>query len=251
MRILFGVKGRTGDADHSVLIRQLHCESVVLGPLLPLTVHQVFLHDLHPGNVRQHEIPSLRHPQVYIVFALAQLLQQQVSVVLQCFGVLLHVGVLRTTNHLQTFGKSVLQHVVTTEHSVLVDGAHRLDEVGRTDHPPAPHPRRCKNLPRRVHRKSPLEKPFLEGHFRQILIVHVIEGHAFVNVVLDYDNLGVLPEDLCHSGQFRMAKHFPHRVVGRVQKKNLGLRAEGLLERIEIDIPFVLFLASQALLQPG
>ena len=73
----------------------------------------------------------------------------------------------------------------------------------------------------------------------QRLTQQVIINHAFIDVVLDYDNLGMFLEDCCYSAQLLMSEDLSHRVVRSSDNENLSFFIESLLKLIPVEIPLV------------
>lgn len=84
-------------------------------------VHHVFIHDRHLGNISQHEITSLRDPEVEIEGRFHELVQDEISVLSHLGSLILQIGVSGLRNLLQAASDGILNDVVLAVHVVLMD----------------------------------------------------------------------------------------------------------------------------------
>ena len=80
---------------------------------------------------------------------------------------------------------------------------------------------------------------FDEGHLWQRFVGHVVKHDSFIDVVLDYHHLRVFLQHFCYSLQFWVGENLSDWVVRIVDDKKFGLCIEGLLQTIEVDVPFI------------
>ena len=105
------------------------------------------------------------------------------------------IAVFRLSNFRKAVSHSVLDHIVLAEDVILMNRPNGSDKAGRPNDPAAANSSCCKDFASRVNTQSAVGHAFLKGYFWQRFVIHIVEGYAFVDVVLDSHDLRVLLQD--------------------------------------------------------
>ena len=123
-----------------------------------------------------------------------------------------------------------------------------LDEVSGTDHPATSHASGCKYFPCRVDTQAPVLHRWNEGHFRNWLLEHIIKKHSLIHIVFNNCNLRVFLKDIGYFLQLLLSKYFSNGVVWTIYDDCSGFFVQCFLKSIEINIPFIVFIRNNSLL---
>ena len=213
MGILLSVERRARNGNNSIFISHLYAESIIFCTSVPLFILFVLLHNLNAWYVCHYEKSSLRNPQIEVIFTVDELFKQNVTVLGKFSCVLFYVLVVRVTYRFEAFCYCILNYIVRAEHSILMNWPDSFDQMRRPNHPSTSDTGGCEYFSRRVNTDSSIVHAFDKSHFRQLLIIHIIESHSFVDIILNYNYLRVFFQNTGNILELLHRKDFSDRIM--------------------------------------
>lgn len=141
----------------------------------------------------------------------------------------------------ETLAQPVLKRIVLAENRVLMNGTGTSDEVFWTNHPSAPDSSSCEDFTSGVHTQHAIMKILMFLYdFGSGVSEHIVIGHALIDIVLNNDDVRVLPHYVCNLVQLFVGENLAHWVVGSSDDEYLSFFIDGCLELSPVEVPFVL-----------